>query len=116
MGSSVVILFPMCHLKNAAIDKKNTNEHRITDMPHKCTNCEQIFKDGSVDILNGCPNCGWNKFLYVPAKPATETETGAEDPDEETQLDAVEGKKDAVPDMEGEDKGQEGKGSTGRAQ
>lgn len=34
-------------------------------MPHKCTRCENIFKDGAVAILNGCPNCGWNKFLYV---------------------------------------------------
>ena len=56
----------------AAIDKKNTHENRMTDMPHKCTNCEQIFDDGSAAILNGCPNCGWNKFLYVPAKPATD--------------------------------------------
>ncbi len=34
-------------------------------MPHKCTRCEKIFKDGAVEILNGCPNCGWNKFLFV---------------------------------------------------
>ena len=34
-------------------------------MPHKCTRCEQVFEDGNSVILNGCPNCGWNKFLYV---------------------------------------------------
>ncbi|MCZ7356266.1 MAG: Zn-ribbon domain-containing protein [Candidatus Methanoperedens sp.] len=34
-------------------------------MPHKCTSCESIFKDGASIILNGCPKCGWNKFLYV---------------------------------------------------
>ncbi len=34
-------------------------------MPHKCTRCEHIFDDGAAAILNGCPNCGWNKFLYV---------------------------------------------------
>jgi predicted nucleic acid-binding Zn-ribbon protein len=34
-------------------------------MPHKCTRCESIFKDGAAIILNGCPKCGWNKFLYV---------------------------------------------------
>ncbi len=90
----------MHNLSDATIDKKNTNEDRITYMPHKCTNCEQIFKDGSVDILNGCPNCGWNKFLYVPAKPATETETDAEDTDAVMQSDKVEAKKEAVPDME----------------
>jgi hypothetical protein len=69
-------------------------------MPHKCTNCEQVFEDGSGDILNGCPNCGWNKFLYVPAKPATETETDAEDTDAEIQSDKVEEEKETVPDME----------------
>ncbi|MCD4704363.1 MAG: Zn-ribbon domain-containing protein [Methanosarcinaceae archaeon] len=34
-------------------------------MPHKCTRCENIFEDGASVILDGCPNCGWNKFLYV---------------------------------------------------
>ncbi|NJD77681.1 MAG: hypothetical protein FIB08_11395 [Candidatus Methanoperedens sp.] len=34
-------------------------------MPHKCTKCESIFKDGAAIILSGCPKCGWNKFLYV---------------------------------------------------
>ena len=34
-------------------------------MPHKCTRCEKIFKDGDIAILDGCPNCGWNKFLFV---------------------------------------------------
>lgn len=34
-------------------------------MPHKCTRCESIFTDGASVILSGCPNCGWNKFLYV---------------------------------------------------
>lgn len=34
-------------------------------MPHKCTRCEHIFEDGDSVILTGCPNCGWNKFLYV---------------------------------------------------
>ncbi|KXS43654.1 MAG: Protein of unknown function DUF2072, Zinc-ribbon [Methanolobus sp. T82-4] len=34
-------------------------------MPHKCTRCESVFEDGASVILSGCPNCGWNKFLYV---------------------------------------------------
>ena len=42
-------------------------------MPHKCTRCGQLFRDGSPEILSGCPSCGWNKFLYVigeePAAP-----------------------------------------------
>ncbi|MDD3043821.1 MAG: Zn-ribbon domain-containing protein [Methanosarcinaceae archaeon] len=33
-------------------------------MPHRCTKCGTLFEDGNAVILNGCPNCGWNKFLY----------------------------------------------------
>jgi len=43
-------------------------------MSHKCTRCEHIFKDGDIEILNGCPNCGWNKFLYVHDEPEQENE------------------------------------------
>lgn len=50
-------------------------------MPHKCTRCENIFKDGAVEILSGCPNCGWNKFLFVHDEPENpqQAETLAED-------------------------------------
>ncbi len=94
---------PNAPSKKYTIDKKNTHEDRITDMPHKCTNCEQIFEDGSVDILNGCPNCGWNKFLYVPAKPATGDATDIDTKDATDsgmQSDKVEEEKKTVPDME----------------
>ena len=53
-------------------------------MPHKCTRCENIFTDGAVEILNGCPNCGWNKFLYVREEPKT--------PESDTVADSVEHK------------------------
>ncbi|NOQ32846.1 MAG: hypothetical protein GQ567_01410 [Methanosarcinales archaeon] len=72
-------------------------------MPHKCTNCEHIFEDGSANILNGCPNCGWNKFLYVPAEPVTgdATDTDTKDAtDAGMQPEKVKEMKDTVPDME----------------
>lgn len=34
-------------------------------MPHRCTKCGTLFENGDAVILKGCPNCGWNKFLYV---------------------------------------------------
>ena len=34
-------------------------------MPHKCTKCGREFRDGSTEILKGCPSCGSRKFLYV---------------------------------------------------
>ncbi|MDY6965065.1 MAG: Zn-ribbon domain-containing protein [Halobacteriota archaeon] len=39
-------------------------------MPHKCTKCGKIFKDGDKQILSGCPECGWNKFLYLKEEAA----------------------------------------------
>jgi len=33
-------------------------------MPHKCTNCGSIYKDAT-KIIQGCPKCNWNKFLYI---------------------------------------------------
>ena len=34
-------------------------------MPHRCTKCGSVFGDGDSVILTGCPECKWNKFLYV---------------------------------------------------
>lgn len=39
-------------------------------MPHQCTNCEEVYKDGSDAILDGCEGCGGNKFQFV--KPAAQ--------------------------------------------
>jgi len=33
-------------------------------MPHICTRCNNVFDSGE-DILKGCPNCGWKKFMFV---------------------------------------------------
>ena len=49
-------------------------------MPHKCTKCEHIFEDGAEVILSGCPNCGWNKFLYVGKNASPEEEEEKEGP------------------------------------
>jgi len=46
-------------------------------MPHKCTNCDTVFPDGSDDILSGC-DCGNRKFEYVGKMPD-------EQPTQETQ-------------------------------
>jgi predicted nucleic acid-binding Zn-ribbon protein len=35
-------------------------------MPHQCTDCSRRFDDGSKEMLSGCPNCGGNKFQYIP--------------------------------------------------
>ena len=37
-------------------------------MPHICTRCSSVFDLGE-DILKGCPNCGWNKFMFVKKEP-----------------------------------------------
>ncbi|WP_440952465.1 Zn-ribbon domain-containing protein [Methanococcoides sp. FTZ1] len=61
-------------------------------MPHKCTRCEKIFEDGAEVILSGCPNCGWNKFLYVGSmeeQKADIEEAVAEDLQAEEESEAV---------------------------
>jgi predicted nucleic acid-binding Zn-ribbon protein len=40
-------------------------------MPHICTRCSNVFDSGE-DILKGCPNCGWKKFMFVKKKPLDE--------------------------------------------
>ncbi|WP_255192762.1 OapC/ArvC family zinc-ribbon domain-containing protein [Natronobeatus ordinarius] len=36
-------------------------------MPHQCTTCGRTFADGSKEMLSGCPDCGGNKFQFVPS-------------------------------------------------
>ena len=40
-------------------------------MPHICTRCSNVFDLGE-DILKGCPNCGWKKFMFTKKKPLDE--------------------------------------------
>ena len=40
-------------------------------MPHICTRCSNVFDLGE-DILKGCPNCGWKKFMFTKKKPQDE--------------------------------------------
>ena len=63
-------------------------------MPHKCTRCEKIFEDGAEVILSGCPNCGWNKFLYVKDM---EPEEEAEEKDVKVQPEVVDSVKEDIP-------------------
>jgi predicted nucleic acid-binding Zn-ribbon protein len=37
-------------------------------MPHICTRCSNVFDSGE-DILKGCPNCGWKKFMFIKKGP-----------------------------------------------
>ncbi len=36
-------------------------------MPHQCTTCDRSFPDGSKAMLGGCPDCGGNKFQFLPS-------------------------------------------------
>ena len=49
-------------------------------MPHQCTECEHVFPDGSKEMLSGCPECGGNKFQFLPED--ADTETNARDDSE----------------------------------
>ena len=43
-------------------------------MPHRCTKCGAVFSDGDSVILTGCPECKWNKFLYVKTEEINSSE------------------------------------------
>jgi len=34
-------------------------------MPHQCLKCGQIFKEGSSQLLKGCPECNGNRFFFT---------------------------------------------------
>lgn len=42
-------------------------------MPHQCLKCGRVFKEGSSQLLKGCPDCGGNRFFYTK-KPLDEEE------------------------------------------
>lgn len=55
-------------------------------MPHKCTNCGNVFDDGSDDILSGC-DCGSRKFEYVGEDGDTPTQEQSQSPAQATKRD-----------------------------
>lgn len=34
-------------------------------MPHQCVNCNEIYQDGSREILDGCSKCEGKFFFYI---------------------------------------------------
>ena len=34
-------------------------------MPHQCVNCNEIYQDGSKEILSGCSACKGKFFFYI---------------------------------------------------
>ena len=46
-------------------------------MPHQCTACGRTFDDGSKEMLSGCPDCGGNKFQFMPASAVDEAAGGS---------------------------------------
>jgi len=34
-------------------------------MPHQCVRCNAFYKDGSAELLKGCPNCHGKLFFFV---------------------------------------------------
>lgn len=52
-------------------------------MPHQCTECGHTFEDGSKEMLSGCPECGGNKFQFMPEGAASAKADPDPDPDPE---------------------------------
>lgn len=49
-------------------------------MPHQCTECGHSFPDGSKEMLSGCPECGGNKFQFLPEGASADSEPDSEPP------------------------------------
>ncbi|MFW5918725.1 MAG: Zn-ribbon domain-containing protein [Halanaeroarchaeum sp.] len=49
-------------------------------MPHQCTTCGQAFPDGSKEMLSGCPECGGNKFQYLPSDALSDSNAADQPP------------------------------------
>jgi len=47
-------------------------------MPHQCTDCSRQFDDGSKEMLSGCPDCGGNKFQFLPSSAAGSLDQAAD--------------------------------------
>jgi len=41
-------------------------------MPHQCVKCNNIFQDGSNELLKGCSKCGGKFFFYLRKDSVTE--------------------------------------------
>ena len=48
-------------------------------MPHSCTSCGRAFPEGSTDMLSGCPDCGGNRFQFVPESATDTPDESADD-------------------------------------
>ena len=64
-------------------------------MAHECTNCGRGFPDGSTEMLSGCPECGGNRFQYLPnGEVDPEPAESTADDDDRSLLDSVLGRGD----------------------
>ncbi|WP_435359969.1 OapC/ArvC family zinc-ribbon domain-containing protein [Haloarchaeobius sp. DFWS5] len=72
-------------------------------MPHQCTDCGRSFADGSKEMLSGCPECGGNKFQFIPkgAVDGTSATGSSEPPSRDSNAGAVSKATDTVRDWVG---------------
>jgi uncharacterized protein len=77
-------------------------------MPHQCTECEHVFPDGSKEMLSGCPECGGNKFQFLPEGTNPETDAESRDgvPESEPAVEPYGSEGSVLGDRETEDRAQ----------
>lgn len=61
-------------------------------MPHQCTECEAVYEDGSKDLLNGCTDCGGQKFQHIRV---TQTDSSSNSKSNSTPLQEDDAQKEA---------------------
>ena len=53
-------------------------------MPHQCTQCEEIYEDGSSELLSGCSECGGDTFQHITVDQKKNTKSDIIDADSNT--------------------------------
>lgn len=47
-------------------------------MPYKCVHCNEVYKDGSKEVLTGCANCKSKFFFYIKEEKLNEIKQNEE--------------------------------------
>jgi hypothetical protein len=54
-------------------------------MSHRCTNCGEIYEDGSSVILSGCKKCNGRKFEFISRRSSDQEEPNKQDTQDKDQ-------------------------------
>ena len=69
-------------------------------MPHQCVRCGKLYKDGTVNLLSGCADCGSKYFFFIKKSSIDKAKKLAENLTKEDKLQIEEDIKEVIGDKE----------------